>query len=378
MALRLVYLISTDSFFLSHFVTRAEEALRQGYEVTVLAKKTTSQSVEKIEKLGIKFIDTGIERASIGLFTEFKSLIRLVKTYRKLRPNIAHHYGTKSIFYGTISSLLLKTKPKIVNNLIGLGVVFASENLKAKLLKKIILLGYRYLLNPKGSVVVCENRDDLKFFIDNGSLKKDRAYFIPGAGVNTELFRPGTAEDKKDKITVAMCSRLLKSKGVYTFVEAAKIIKKDGYDVNVWLVGKPDMSNPDSITDKEIENWSTRGVISYLGYSENVELILRKADICCLPSYYREGLPRSLIEGASCGLPIVTTDVIGCREAVVMQNGILIKPKDPLSLAQALEKIIKDQNLRLEMGKRSRLLALRDFDEKIINKKIMNLYSCLV
>ena len=372
----LVNLISADTFFVSHFANRVLAAKQLGYTVSVLSQRTSDDAVRQIQTLGAHFYDTGMKRASISPLSELRNIRKVFYLYKQLKPRIVHHYGAKAILYGTFACLFLRNKPLVVNNLIGLGYIFSSNSLKAKILRPILLLGYRLFLCPEklNCKVICENQEDIDFFVHNGSLTYDRAIKIPGAGINTEIFFPAE-ENKKEKIcTVIMCCRLLRDKGVNTFVEAAKILKKERIPVQCWLVGKPDYGNPNSVQQSELDLWQQEGNIKYLGFSSDIASLLRKAHIACLPSHYREGLPKALIEAAACGLAIITTDSIGCRDSVTNNNGILVPPRNAEALALAIKELALSPTNLKRMQKNSRDLALKKFDEKLIIEQISKIY----
>lgn len=372
----IVFFLSEDRFFLSHFKNRADLASRHGYQVYVLAKKTSGETVRHIEDLGYRFLDSGISRGSISPVACVKDLIRVYKIYKKISPKIVHHFGAKSIFLGTAAAKIGRNKSLIVNNLTGLGYVFAETgNLYQKCLRRIMLLGYRLMLDGKGDVkVISENKDDIEYFIKHKALRREHASYIPGAGVDVGVFCP--APDRaKGKICI-MCSRLIREKGVETYLKAAQIVHKYDNQVEFWLLGDPDVGNPHCVTRAEIENWNQGGIVKMFGYRKDVEKYLQMAKIFCFPSYYREGLPKCLIEAAACGLPIITTNNIGCRDVVNRDNGILISPKSPTELADAIIKVISDDRLCEKMGRASRELALNKFsNDKILSKmeKIYNL-----
>ena len=237
-----------------------------------------------------------------------------------------------------------------------------------------ILVLYWFFLNPRGSYVIGENVEDVKMFERIKALRKNDVILVPGAGVNISKFSPGSLDEKEQIVTVVMCSRLLKTKGVLVFLEAAEILKKRNVSIQMWLVGGIDKGNPDSLSLGELERWKAKGSVKIFGHVSDVSPILRRAHIFALPSGYREGLPKALLEGAASGLAIVTTDTIGCRETVTGHNGILLKQSSPQCLADALEELSKSSILE-EMGKRSRELACLKFNEIIVDKAIDNLYS---
>lgn len=364
--MKLLILTTLDSFFLSHVLDRALYIKEQGWQVIVAAKQTDENKRRKIEEYGFKFYDTNIKRKSIGILAQVKDIVTLYRIYKNVSPDVCFHLGAKYIFWGTLVSRLLCPVPKVLNAPIGLGYIFISHSTKAKLLRPLVTLLYKILLNPRGSRVIVENNDDINFFIKINSLNKKCVSLIPGAGVDTNFFSP--QEQKKEQCTVVMVSRLIREKGVYEFIEVAKRLHSDNINVNMELIGEPDFGSPSSITEKEYHDLKNSNYLKCYGYSENVAELLKRADIGCLPSY-REGLPRALIEACSCGLAVVTTDAVGCREIVTNKNGILIPVKNVDALYDAIRYLVQHVDERKVMGKNSRILALTRFDNKIICKQ---------
>lgn len=374
---KLLFLTTQDRFFLSHLKERALFAQANGFAIHIAAQKTSDNYVSDIEQMGFHFYDTKIERQSIGLLSQFKSLMILRKIYSKVKPDVAHHLGAKAIIYGTLVSLFTQGRNNyIVNAPIGLGYVYASKSLKAKLLKPLVTLLYCLTLNPKNSHVILENPDDLDYFVEIGALKRERASCIYGAGVDTEIYAPSSS--KNEVFTVVMASRLIKEKGVCEFARAAEILKDNEVEVRMQLIGEPDYGNPNSLTREEYSHLRHSDTVECLGYRTDVVSFLKKAHVCCLPSYYREGLPRSLIEGVSCGLPIITTDTVGCRETVVNKNGCFVKCQDAEDLATKIIELKGSVSTWKEMSEQSRILALEKFDTKIICQETLKIYKDLL
>ena len=315
--------MSQDSFFISHFKQRTSVAIDRGYKIYLLADKTSEEFTNEIKQAGIKFIDSKINRSSVNIFKEIASLLRTIRVIKKYKPCLIHNYGAKSIFYGTIACKLVSRKTKIVNNLVGLGYAYTVKTFKARILKKIINTGYKMFLNPKGSRVICENGDDLRYFKKEKAIRDGNSYLIPGAGVDLEKFKPCPWEEKEKKITAVICTRLLHSKGVEIFAEASIKLKKKEVPIQMWIVGDIDHSNPDSLSREDIRKIEKENCCKILGYQNNVDEILKRCHIAVLLSK-REGLPLSLIEAAATGLCIVTSDVVGCRDLVSNGNGVLI------------------------------------------------------
>ena len=375
---RLLYITTQDRFFLSHLKDRAIYASNHGFKVFVAAQKTDEKFVREINELGFDFFDTLIERQALSPISQVRALFRLREIVNKVKPDISHHLGAKAIIYGTLAHKLSTVSKvgSIVNAPIGLGYVYAAQELKAWLLKPIVGLLYRLTLNPLNSQVIFENTDDLNYFLDKRVLDPKRSICIYGAGVDTELFSPSDA--KNEIVTVVMASRLIKEKGVFDFIRAAEILKKNSVPARMQLVGEPDYGNPNSLTKQQFEDLKNNTAIECLGYRADMSCILKKAHICCLPSFYREGLPRFLIEGVCSGLAIVTTDTVGCREVVVDKNGFLIKPHDVNSLVNAIKTLVDNPTLTMEMGNRSRNLALKFFDKNLICQQTLDVYQGLI
>lgn len=372
MSNKIIYFLTEDWFFCSHFLDRAVAAKSYGYEVLVIAK--AGESINQIRNAGIRFEEIDIKRSSINLISELKVFWNIFLFYRKERPCIVHHVSAKPIFYGTLAALLCNTK-SIVNAPIGLGYVFSSNSFLAIFLRPFVLFAYFLLLNPKNSRVIFENSDDLKYFIKKRIVRSSEALLIRGAGVNVKTFMPVI---KNNAIpVVALASRMLKDKGVYEFIEAVRLLKKNKVLANFVLIGAPDLDNPTSISEDELITWKSLKLVEWLGWRQDIHRLFMEVDILCLPSY-REGLPKVLIEGCASGLPIVTTDTVGCREIVKNgENGFLVPVKDVNSLSKALEILISNQEMRAKMGKMSREIALADFSNERIISETLDVYKCL-
>ena len=375
--MRILITTTQDRFFLSHILGRAVYFKNKGNTVAVAAQKTSDELVKKIELSGLTFYDTGIERQSLNPITQIKALLNLFNIHREFCPDVSYHLGAKSIFYGTLISRLFNSNVAIINAPIGLGFVFASDTIKANLLRPFVLFLYKLFLNPARSKVIVENWDDINFFIKKGYLRPKDSFCILGAGVNTDVFCPIPFEDRNDICTVIMASRLIKEKGVWDFINAARRLKQLGVPVRMQLVGEPDFGNPSSLTKEEFLDLCSSTEIECLGYRSNMVPVLQKAHICCLPSYYREGLPKILIEAASVGLAILTTDTIGCKEAVKDNNGYLFPPHDIDKMVELIQFLAKNPQEMKRLGQNSRRVAKAYFDSALINKRTYDLIKSL-
>lgn len=278
----------------------------------------------------------------------------------------------KPIIYGTIASFIVGLKSRIINAPVGMGYVFTSKEVKALILRPIVQFLLKITLNPRNSKVVFENPDDLSEAVQTNLVGKDSAVLIQGAGVNTEIFKPVSVCN--DVPVVTLVARMLADKGVYEFIEASKLVNGNGVIAIFNLIGDPDPSNPASLDSGYLDSVSGINGLYWRGFSNEIAKIYQESDIACLPSY-REGLPKSLIEAAACGLPIVTTDAIGCREVVIhMLNGFLVPIKSSAALADAILCLVKDRDLRMKMGAESRRLALAKFSSEIVIKQTLEIY----
>jgi len=371
---KLMYLISEDWFFCSHFFERAVAARDAGYDVVVMAREQAHG--QKIRTAGIRLLPVNFNRRGINPVKELALLLRIYLAYRRERPDVLHHIATKAVLYGSLAAIFFLRKPAIVNAPVGMGYVFSSREWLARLLRPILRLGYRLLLNPRRSRVIFENPDDVAHFVENGVVHPADAVLIRGAGVDVRTFRP--ADFSAEPTVVALVARMLRDKGVYEFVEAAHRLHDAGVAARFVLVGDPDPENPASIPLQQLRSWHGHKGVEWWGWREDMVSTWHHAHIACLPSY-REGLPKALLEAAACGLPIVTTDAVGCREVVRNgDNGLLVPIGDARALAQALHILIADADLRRRMGKQSRARAEREFSSEQVVSETLTVYRSLV
>ena len=375
----ILFLITEDWFFCSHFLERALAAYKLGYKIYVCCNG--NKHIEKIEKHSLKFIKVKFNRKSINLFYELKIIFNICSIYKKIKPDIVHQIGSKPIIYGSIAAKLSGIRA-VINAPIGMGYVYSSNNIKARILKPIVKFLYKTLLNSnygknKKSRVIFENDDDLNYFYKLGALRKEDAFVIRGAGVKVD---PNLILKKTENSIpiVSLVARMVRDKGIYEFVRAAKKLNDSEIKARFFLVGDIDPYNPTSLKIEELKRWHERNYIEWLGWVNDVNKVLKETDILCLPSY-REGLPKALIEGASLGLPIVTTNTVGCKDVVVNNlNGFLVPIKDTNALVKFLSILINDSKLREKMGKESHKLALNKFSSDIIIPQTIKVYDDLI
>lgn len=363
-------LLTEDWFFRSHFLERAVAAREAGYDVTVLAHENGKSA--QIREAGMDFIPIPLKRQGLNPFSEYKTWRAVLDAYRSLRPSIVHHVALKPVLYGTLAARFTGVRA-IVNAPVGMGFVFTSNSFKSRLLRPLVWLALRLLMNPRGSKVVFENGDDLRSFVDEGTVRPENAVLIRGSGIDIAAYAP-TAEPPGTPL-VTLVGRMLWDKGVGDFVAAARKLRAERVDARFCLVGAPDPQNPATISVAQLRDWHEEGVVEWLGHRDDIQAILARSNIACLPSY-REGLPKSLLEAMAAGLPIVTTDVPGCREAVRHgENGLLVPARDSASLAAALRLLIDDPALRRRFGVAGRLRAEREFASPIVIARTLAVYA---
>jgi glycosyltransferase involved in cell wall biosynthesis len=360
---KLLFFVTEDWYFYSHRLPIAEAAIKAGYEVVLLAN--VNLHGELIEGAGVRVIPLALKRRCLNPFQELKTLYDVIAAYRRERPDIVHHVAMKPVLYGSVAAWLTGIS-RVVNAMAGMGYLFISDSLKALLLRNFVTRIFRVLLNAGDSRLIIQNPDDGEMFVVNNLVESKRIRLIKGSGVDVMLYRPQPEPDLP--VTIILPSRMLWDKGVGEFVEASKLLKQRGITARFVLVGKTDPENPSSIREATIRDWVAAGVVEWWGHRDDMHDVFPQAHVVCLPSY-REGLPKALLEAAACGRPIVATDVPGCREiARHRENGLLVPVKDGVALADALQDLIENPDLRLNMGKRGQEIAEREFSvEKVVS-----------
>ncbi|MGL4726208.1 MAG: glycosyltransferase family 4 protein [Scandinavium sp.] len=324
---------------------------------------------EKLKSLGCTFSNVSMSQRGMNPIHEIKTIISYYKIFKKENPDFIFNFTPKSNIYSTMAAYC--TNAEVINNIAGLGTAF----IKSSKTKAIINFLYK-VSQRRAKCVFFQNKDDLSQFIDNGIVSEKQALLIPGSGVDLQRFRLNNRIDD-GVVNFILIARLIREKGIPEYAEAAKMLKKKyGDRVRFSLAGFVDEGNPSAILKSEIIQWQESGLIEFLGKTDNVELFLQDNDCVVLPSYYREGVPKSLLEAAAMGKIIVTTDNVGCREAVINnETGYLCDPRSSSSLAAALEKVIvMDKTERHKMGLAGRDYITRRFDEQIVINEYL---SCL-
>jgi glycosyltransferase involved in cell wall biosynthesis len=364
---RLLFVVTEDWYFVSHRLSLAIDAKNAGFEVFVAAREANHGDL--IRRSGIKLIPFELSRRSGNPVSE---LVRLVKLFQNEKPDIVHLVAMKPVIYGGIAARVTLV-PQVVVAIAGLGWLFTSKGLFQGPIRAVLRRVMAWLLSSANFKTIVQNPDD-RAVLEKAGVPAKKLEMIKGSGVDVNHFAPNE-KAPGPPVTVMLVARMLRDKGVIEFVEAAEVLKKRFDKARFILVGDPDPANPSAIPESILRSWSGKNGVEWWGRRDDISQVLHQAHIACLPSY-REGLPKSLIEAAATGLPIVTTDVPGCREVVCDgANGFLVPPKDSHALAEAMAKLIENPDLRLKMGNLSRERALKEFSTRIVNQKILSIYQ---
>lgn len=371
---KILYVVNAPEFFISHRLALALAAKGEGYEVHV----ATAPGVEisEIEAHGLIHHSIGFARSGQNPFVELKTLARLVALFRRIAPDLVHLVTIKPVIYGGLAARLTGVR-SVVAAVSGLGTAFLADSGLGKLRRSLITRLYSSAFKQERLAVIFQNPDDRDSLLGYRVIQAKDARLIRGSGVKLECY-PFVPEPKSVPVVV-MASRLLRDKGVFEFVSAARILRDRGVEVEMRLIGSTDPGNLTSVDEKQLEQWRDDGAVRLMGYRNDIAEQYAAANIVCLPSY-REGLPKSLVEAAACGRAVVTTDVPGCRDAITPgETGMTVPVKDPLALAEAVQKLVEDPDLRERMGLAGRALAEKEFSiEKIIDQHLQIYRGVLV
>ena len=363
-----IAIVSNLSWNLYNFRLSLMNAMRdEGYEVIAIAPY--DQYSQKIIDAGFEFHDIKMNAQGINPLEDFKTTYAFYKLFKKISPDVLCQYTIKPNIYGSFVASFLKIK--MINNIAGLGTLFIQDGPVTKI-AKILYKVSQY----KADRVFFQNRDDFNFFTDKGIVSAQKCDVLPGSGVDTNRFKP-MYKAESSKVRFLLIARMIWEKGIGEYVQAAREIKKIYPNVEFCLLGFLDVENPGAITRKEMEEWVEEGVINYLGISDKVDEVIQSADCVVLPSYYREGTPKTLLESGSSAKPIITTDSVGCRDVVDHGiNGFICEPRSWEDLKLKIEMFLAlSYEERLEMGSNSRIKIKKEFDEKIVIDKYLDVLA---
>ena len=371
---KLFLVVNVDWFFLSHRKDIARAALEAGYDVTVVTHFTGSEN--DIRALGVKVLNLPMTRTGMNPFSELQSFLFLRRLYRKEKPDIVHHVGMKTMLWGTLAASSVKNT-QVVNAVSGTGMFFSAEKQKSPIVRLVLHLlkkssrpSYKYIF---------QNDDDRRLFEQHGISTPEQAVLIQGSGVDLDIFKYVSEDEKQsDILKLVFTGRMLESKGVLVIAEAARILKeKYAGKIQFLLCGALD-ENPASLTENDVRSICDGDYVQWLGFQKNIYEVLRECHVMLFPSFYMEGLPKSVIDAETAGLPVITTDWVGCRDTVQDgYNGFLIPAKNASALAEKISYLIENPELRKMMGKNARAYAEEHFSLAEVIKRHLETYKSL-
>lgn len=368
---KLLIVVNVDWFFISHRLCIAEAALKDGWIVYAVCEDTGRS--KEITSKGINFINCPFSRYGTNLLKELKTFMAFYKIYKTIAPDVVHHITLKPVIYGSVISKLLKIKGTL-NAISGLGYNFTGD--RKGFVQKVMIHLMTYGFRQNKLAIIFQNKDDCN---EIKSLKiinsRNKIHFIKGSGVNLLEYKYHPPE-RKNKIQILLPTRMLWDKGVAELKVASEILEsKYKHKVQFILSGLADNDNKAGVPEKFLKEWEKQDYVNWIGYNVNMIPIYKKSDIVVLPSY-REGMPKSLIEACAIGRPIVTTNAIGCRECVDEGvNGYKVPVYSTKELSEAIEKLINSEEDRLKMGKNSRIKAEKEFSQKKVIAKHLEIYN---
>ena len=372
--IKLLILINDLSFFYSHRLPIAIASKKEGFDVVIGYGELGGADPKILKSEGINLKHVPMLRGRFNIFNDLKTFFNIWSFFKKEKPDIVHLVTIKPYLYGGIISRLAGIK-STVSAVTGLGSLFLQDNLSNKIIRLILFPIFKTAFNHTNQKIILQNNDDANFLIKWGVLSTNKIKIIKGSGVNLNNFTE--LEEKSGLPTVCLASRLLKDKGIYDFISAAKIIKDRKINVKFLIAGNLDLMNPSGLNINDLKRIKEENYVEVVGYERNIANLYSRSHIICLPSY-REGLPKSLVEAAAAGRAVVTTDVPGCRDAIIVnKTGLLVPLKNPKKLADAIQFLIENPQQRIAMGKAGRILAEKEFSIEKIVKNHLDIFKVL-
>jgi glycosyltransferase involved in cell wall biosynthesis len=364
---------NTDWYLYNFRRSLALAAQAAGYEVLLISP--TGEYGPRLRELGLRWEPlSGMDRRSLNPLRELRLLIELIALFRRERPALVHNFTIKCAVYGSLAAMASGI-PARINAVAGLGYVFASNAPRARLLRPLVRGLMRFALRGKRARLILQNHDDAAMFTSHGLIEPAHLRVILGSGVDCSRFVPRN-RPANDPPSVLLAARLLWEKGLAEYVQASRSLRARGRTVRFLLAGASDAGNPAAVPEATVRGWVEEGLVEWIGHVDDMPALFASVDIVVLPSYYREGVPKSLIEAGACATPLISTDMPGCRDAVADGvNGLIVPPRDAEALCAAIERLLDAPELARQFGLAARVRALAEFDDRIVIRRTLETWD---
>ena len=375
---KIIFFVNHATFFVSHRINLALAARKKGFDVELMCGNGSGVKEEKVahsilKKNKIRTKNFKFYPSQTSIYRNIILFIKIFFHFKREKPDIVHLISPIAILIGGLASKLASVQ-SIVISFSGMGLLFTNNiNNKFALIKFFYIFFLKIIFKKKNLKIVVQNKNDKKFFLKKFNLNNKNIFLIKGSGVDINKYKNISIKNKNK--SVVLISRIIKEKGISEFVEAIKILNKSFKDWKYFIVGPLFYNKPTAYSKKTINEWKKINNLYLTGFQKNIFYYLKNSSIICLPSY-REGMPKTLLEASASGRPIVTTDAIGCRDAIEKNiTGILCKVGDSISLAKSLEKLIKNKKLREKFGRNGRKKAIKEYDINDVTKRFITIYK---
>ena len=369
---KIIFLVNVDSFFVSHRLPIAKKLLLDGYDVHIATQFTRYKKT--LLKMGFNTHDINFNKNSVNLLKAILPIFQIFFLIRKIKPTIIHLITLKPIIFGGFVAFISPINSMVIS-ITGLGSMFLKKGIFYKIRENIFNLFYRIIFLFPNLKVILQNRSDLNYLIKNAKLKKNKTEIIRGSGVDLKSLK--FSEIPKREPIIVMASRIIADKGIFEYIKSIQYLKKHNFEGKFYLVGDIDYKNPSAIKKSTVNYWHKKKIITYVKHQKKISTFLKKSTIIVLPSY-REGFPKILMEAAACGRPVVTTNVPGCKDAIIKNvTGILVPPKNHILLAQAIKNLCDNRKKLETIGKAARKHALKNFDINNVVSQHLYIYKSL-
>jgi glycosyltransferase involved in cell wall biosynthesis len=370
---KIILFANTDWYLYNFRRSLALAVQAAGHEVLLVSPP--GEYGARFRELGLRWEPLpAMDRRSLNPLREMRALGELIALFRREQPALVHDFTIKCAVYGSLAAMLAGV-PARINAVAGLGYVFASNDRRAHLLRPLVRTLMRFALRGRRSRLILQNHDDARMFLDHRLIEDARVRVIPGSGVDCNRFVP-RARPCNDPPRVLLAARLLWEKGVKEYVQASRTLRAQGRRVRFLLAGASDPGNPAAVPEATVRGWVDDGLVEWIGHFDDMPALFASTDIVVLPSYYREGLPKSLIEAAACATPLITTDMPGCRDVVTDGvDGLIVPPRDAEALCAAIVRLLDAPERARKLGLAARAKALAKFDERIVIRRTLEAYD---